>query len=144
MSQHLQHLEDGLLGLLVIRQPRQVELTPAGKTMLDCALRSELAEKRLRLQLSDPDDETGEVSLISPGSSGLAFFPMLLELKQQYRGRVMRHRFAPDIEVLEAILDNTYELGLTTLKPEDPRLNASYFTEEPLELVVPADERVRD
>jgi DNA-binding transcriptional LysR family regulator len=137
VSQHLRHLENEL-GLLVIRRPRQLELTPAGHALLVYCEETELADKRLRLRLSGADTESGEISLISPGSIGLALFPMLLALQQAKPGWVVRHRFAPDSEVLAAVLQNQYELGLVTLKPDDPRLAASHFTEEPLELIVPA------
>ncbi|SDR30166.1 DNA-binding transcriptional regulator, LysR family [Paraburkholderia fungorum] len=137
VSQHLRHLEDEL-GLLAIRRPRQLELTPAGHALLAYCEEADLADKRLRLRLSGADTESGEISLISPGSIGLALFPILLGLQQVHPGWVVRHRFAPDSEVLAAVLQNQYELGLVTLKPDDPRLAASHFTEEPLELVVPA------
>ncbi|MDE1181100.1 LysR family transcriptional regulator [Paraburkholderia sp.] len=143
VSQHVRHLEDEL-GLLVIRRPRRLELTPAGNALLDYCHEMELADRRLRLRLSGTDDESGEVSVISPGSIGLALFPMLLGLQQTHPGWIVRHRFAPDPEVLGAVLQNQYELGLVTLKPDDPRLSASHFTEEPLELVVPAGQDVHD
>jgi DNA-binding transcriptional LysR family regulator len=137
VSQHLRHLENEL-GLLVIRRPRQLELTPAGNALLAYCAEMDLADQRLRLRLSGEDAESGEISLISPGSIGLTLYPMLLALQQAHRGWVVRHRFAPDSEVLAAVLQNQYELGLVTLKPDDARLSASHFTEEPLELVVPA------
>ena len=137
VSQHLRHLED-TLGPLLIRRPRQLELTPAGKALLDYCADVKQADRRLALRLSDSDAASGEISLISPGSIGLALNPMLLDLQQQQPGWVVRHRFAPDHEVRDAVLQNQYELGLVTLKPDDPRLSASHFAEEPLELVVPA------
>jgi DNA-binding transcriptional LysR family regulator len=137
VSQHLRHLENEL-GLLAIRRPRQLELTPAGNALLAYCAELDLADRRLRLRLSGADEESGEISLISPGSIGLALFPLLLALQQAHPGWVVRHRFAPDPEVLAAVLQNQYELGLVTLKPDDARLSASHFTEEPLELVVPA------
>ncbi|MFM0143377.1 LysR family transcriptional regulator [Paraburkholderia sp. RL18-085-BIA-A] len=137
VSQHLRHLENEL-GLLVIRRPRQLELTPAGNALLAYCAEMDLADQRLRLRLSGEDAESGEISLISPGSIGLTLYPMLLALQQAHPGWVVRHRFAPDSEVLAAVLQNQYELGLVTLKPDDARLSASHFTEEPLELVVPA------
>ena len=36
------------------------------------------------------------------------------------------------------MLENRFELGLATLKPDDPRLGVTRFAEEPLELVAPA------
>jgi DNA-binding transcriptional LysR family regulator len=143
VSQHLRHLENAL-GLLVVRHPRRLELTPAGRALLDYCDEVNRADQRLRLRLSSADLESGEISLISPGSIGLALFPLLLTLQQAHPGWVVRHRFAPDPEVLEAVLRNQYELGLVTLKPDDPRLSVQEFTEEPLELLIPAHEDVHD
>ncbi|MBK0052750.1 LysR family transcriptional regulator substrate-binding protein [Stenotrophomonas sp. S39] len=50
---------------------------------------------------------------------------------------IIRHRFAPDPEILSAVLEKKYEVGLLALRPDDPRLQAEPFTEEALELVVP-------
>lgn len=143
VSQHLRQLEDKL-GLLVIRHTRGVELTPAGHALLDYCREIEVADSKLQLRLSDNDDVGGEIGLISPGSIGLALFPMLLDLQQRYPNWKFRHRFAPDPEVISAVLANQYELGLVTLKPDDSRLAASKFAREPLELVVPAHETAHD
>jgi DNA-binding transcriptional LysR family regulator len=137
VSQHLRHLEDAL-GLLVIRRPRAIELTPAGHALLDYCTEMERARKRLDARLSGSEAEGGEIGLISPGSIGLALFPLLLDLQKQHPEWKMRHRFAPDPEVLEAVLTNRYDIGIVTLKPDDARLTARKFIQEPLELVVPA------
>ncbi|WP_144107057.1 LysR family transcriptional regulator [Paraburkholderia sp. BCC1886] len=143
VSQHLRHLESEL-GLLVIRRPRRLEVTPAGKVLLDYCTEMDSADRRLRSRLTGEDEARGEVSLISPGSIGLALYPLLLGLQEENPGWVVRHRFAPDPEVLAAVLQNQYELGLVTLKPDDPRLTATQFAEEPLELVAPARENVHE
>jgi DNA-binding transcriptional LysR family regulator len=141
VSQHMQHLE-AELGPLLIRRGRQLELMPAGVALLAYCGEIEQAHRRLQLQLSDTTLDSGEVSLITPGSVGLALYPLLLDLQQAHPGLVIRHRFAPDSETREAVLDKRYELGLVTLRPDDPRLAAEPFAEEPLELVVPAGEQV--
>lgn len=141
VSQHIQKLEERL-GPLLIRRPRQLELTPAGRALLEYCEEVSAADQRLHNRLSEHDDTRGEIGLICPGSIGLALYPMLLNLQQANTGLIIRQRFAPDSEVLEAVLDNRFELGLVTLKPDDPRLCVSRFTEEPLELIAPASERV--
>lgn len=142
VSQHMQHLE-AQLGPLLVRRGRQIELMPAGVALLDYCNAVEQAHKRLQLQLSDRTVDSGEVSLITPGSVGLALYPLLLDLQQAHPGLVIRHRFAPDTETREAVLDKRYEIGVVTLRPGDPRLAAEPFAEEPLELVVPAGEDVQ-
>ena len=141
VSQHVAHLEDAL-GQLLIRRPRRIELTPAGRALLDYCAQLEQADRQLHARLSDAQADAGEVSLITPGSIGLALYPVLLDLQQAHSGLVIRHRFAPDPEARDAVLQNTYELGLVTLQPDDPRLAFEPFIEEPLELIVPAAAQV--
>lgn len=143
VSQHVQKLEERL-GPLLIRRPRQLELTPAGRALLDYCKEVNAADQRLEKRLSEQDDTHGEIGFICPGSIGLVLYPMLLNVQQANPGLVIRQRFAPDSEVLDAVLDNRFELGLTTLKPDDSRLNVSSFAEEPLELIAPAAERVEN
>ncbi|WP_279608589.1 LysR family transcriptional regulator [Burkholderia gladioli] len=141
VSQHLRHLEDQL-GLLVIRRPRGIDITPTGRVVLDYCADLARADQRLRSRLAEADADCGEISLITPGSIGLVMAPWLLDMQLATPGLVVRHRFAPDREVLDAVLSNLYEVGLVTLKPDDERLAVSRFAEEPLELVVPADDYV--
>lgn len=137
VSQHVRALEQ-TYGQLLIRHPRRLELTPAGHALLTYCREIESADRRLDARLADRDAESGEVSLITPGSVGLLLYPLLLDFQQANPGLIVRHRFAPDTEVLSAVLQNQYEIGLVTQKPEDPRLVGQPFSEEPLELVVPA------
>ncbi len=137
ISQHVRRLEERL-GPLLIRRPRQLELTPAGQALLDYCADVGAADQRLQQRLTEADAEHGEISLISPGSIGLALYPHLLELQQATPGLTIRHRFAPDSEVLAGVLENRFELGLVSVKPDDPRLSVSRFATEPLDLVVPA------
>lgn len=144
VSQHLRHLEDEF-GPLLIRRPRQIELTPAGQALLEYCQEMAAAAKRMQRRLSGASDasaRTGEVSFITPGSVGLALYPLLLRLQEAHPGLVIRHRFAPDVEARQAVLTQQYELGLVTLRPDDRQLSATPFLEEALELVVPAAETV--
>jgi DNA-binding transcriptional LysR family regulator len=141
VSQHLHHLEDAL-GLLVIRRPRAIELTPAGRALLDYCEAMEQARRRLDARVSGPA-EAGEIGLITPESIGLALFPLMLDWQAQHPQWKIRYCFAPDPEVLDAVLTNRYDLGIVTLKPDDTRLTARKFMQEPLELVVPAGAKVR-
>jgi DNA-binding transcriptional LysR family regulator len=141
VSQHVGQLEERL-GALLIRRPRQLELTPAGDALLDYWGDMERAEQRLGDRLSDTEQTVGEISIVTPGSVGLSMYPRLLALQEAHRGLVIRHRFAPDHEVVRAVLDKTYELGIVTLRPDEPRLSATRFAEEPLELVVAAGAEV--
>jgi DNA-binding transcriptional LysR family regulator len=136
VSQHIRQLETQL-GPLLIRRSRRIEMTPAGLALLEYCRESQQAEKRLHQRLTQSEDAPGEVGLITPGSIGLSLYSWLLALQAETPGLVVRHRFAPNSEVLSAILENSYDLGLVTLRPDDVRLTATRFAEEPLELVLP-------
>lgn len=141
VSQHIRQLEQQL-GALILRGRRPLELTPSGLALLDYCRDLEQAEKSLSRRLQQDNNTQGSIGLISPGSIGLKIYPLLLSLQQQHPGLSIRHRFAPDSEVIEAVLDNRYELGLTTQKPDHPQLVASRFGDEVLELVLPAGSKV--
>jgi DNA-binding transcriptional LysR family regulator len=142
VSQHVRQLESQL-GQLLIRRPRQLDLTPAGRSLLAYCAEVGQADQRLKASLSQAHADGGEVSLITPGSIGLYLYPRLLEFQVAHPGFTIRHRFAPDNEVLEAVLQDRYELGLVTLKPDDDRLAATVFTEQELELVAPAGRQLQ-
>lgn len=141
VSQHLRYLENHY-GRLIVRSRRRFDLTPAGMALLDYCREVDKASQRLDLRLQENDWNRGDISLISPGSIGLRCYPLLLSLQQTFPGLAIRHRFAPDDEVLAAVLDNRYELGLMTRQPDDVRLAAEPFATEPLELVFPAGRKV--
>ncbi|MEO1872309.1 MAG: LysR family transcriptional regulator [Cobetia sp.] len=143
VSQHVRQLETRL-GTLLIRHPRKIELTPAGHALLDFAREMETAEQRLTQRLAGNEDSHGDIRLITPGSIGLAIYPRLLALQQESPGLNVHHRFAPTREVVEAVLENRFELGIVTLKPDDPRLSVTEWAREPLELVVPAGVEIHD
>ncbi|KRG43260.1 LysR family transcriptional regulator [Stenotrophomonas panacihumi] len=140
VSQHMRQLEQRL-GPLLLRRGRQQQLTPAGQALLAYARELQQADKRLEARLADGGITQGEISVITPGSVGLMLYPRLLALQEAAPGLVIRHRFAPDPEVLEAVLQSRYELGITTVRPDDPRVAARPFASEPLELVVPSGAR---
>lgn len=142
VSQHIKHLE-AQFGPLLIRRPRQLQLTPAGVALLDYGAQMERATRALDSRLAGKDQQHGEIGLITPGSIGLALYPLLLDYQQEHPGIIVRHRFAPDNEVLEAVLSNRFELGIVTFRPDDTRLSVSDFMEEPLELILPANEPYR-
>lgn len=129
---------------MFIRYPRRLELTPAGHALCEYSREMRAADQRFQQRLSGDDDQRGEISLITPGSIGLALYPRLLELQRASPELSVCHRFAPTDEVVAGILDNRFELGIVTLPQDDPRLSVSVFAREALELVVPAQTQVDD
>ncbi|HEY4093811.1 MAG TPA: LysR family transcriptional regulator [Luteibacter sp.] len=138
VSQHIRQLETQL-GPLFIRRPRGVELTPAGHSLLAYCDEVARAGRCLASRLADADALDGTVSIVTPGSVGLSTYPRLLDIQRETPGLVIRHRFAPEDEVLKSVLDSRSDIGIVSRRPEDERLAAEPFCEEALELVVPAE-----
>lgn len=141
VSQHVRQVEDRL-GPVVLRRNKPLEWTPVGRALLDYAREIEAADRRLAATLSGGDALNGEFTLVTPGSIGLLLYPLLLDIQAAHPGLVVHHRFAPDGDVIGAVLGNRAELGIATADPDDPRLAATPFLEEPLELIAPAGETV--
>ncbi len=137
VSQHIRQLEDGY-GRLLLRERRQIELTPQGRLLFEYAQEVAAATARLRARLADDDPTQGVVSLATPGSIGLALYPCLLDLQVCHPGLQVSHRFAPSAQIAAMLLDGQIEFGLTTRPPEDGRLQVREFVEEALRLVLPA------
>ncbi|MEN3757864.1 LysR family transcriptional regulator [Aeromonas veronii] len=138
VSQHISRLE-AEFGTLLLRKPRQLELTPRGLVLLDFARQQAQAAEQLRARLSDDDPHHGAITLSTPGSIGLLLYPLLLDQQQEHTGLTIQHRFAPTPDIVQAILAGRSDLGLVDQPPEHPSIAAEPFAREPLCLVVPND-----
>lgn len=137
VSQHIRQLETQY-GELIIRNHRSIEFTPAGKAVLEYANELDNAGNRLTTRLAEFNNEKGEVSIICPGSIGLVIYPLLLELQLNKRDIAIKNKFAPDSDILDAVLNNHYEVGLMSYRPDDPKITVTAFCHESLELIIPA------
>ncbi|MCF7742316.1 LysR family transcriptional regulator [Aeromonas veronii] len=138
VSQHISRLE-AEFGPLLLRKPRQLELTPRGLVLLDFARQQAQAAEQLRARLSDDDPHRGAITLSTPGSIGLLLYPLLLDQQQEHHGLTIQHRFAPTPDIVQAVLAGRSDLGLVDQPPEHPSIAAEPFAREPLCLVVPND-----
>ncbi|MCX9133574.1 LysR family transcriptional regulator [Aeromonas veronii] len=138
VSQHISRLE-AEFGPLLLRKPRQLELTPRGLVLLDFARQQAQAAEQLRARLSDDDPHRGTITLSTPGSIGLLLYPLLLDQQQEHPELTIQHRFAPTPDIVQAVLAGRSDLGLVDQPPEHPSVAAEPFAREPLCLVVPND-----
>ncbi|EKS7791851.1 LysR family transcriptional regulator [Edwardsiella piscicida] len=137
VSQHIQRLE-AECGPLLLRKPRQLELTPRGLRVLAYAREQQRASERLYAELSEDNPHAGEIRLSTPGSIGLFIYPWLLEQQQAHPTLSIQHRIAPATDIIRAVLEGRCDLGIVDQAPEHPSLHAEPFAREPLCLVVPA------
>ncbi|QZA76621.1 LysR family transcriptional regulator [Deefgea tanakiae] len=142
ISQHMARLE-AQTGRLFIRQGRQLELTPNGQALLIYAQEVDIAQKRFFRTLSAYGPVNGSVSLMVPGSVGLKLYPELLAWQIEQPAISIEMRFAPEPCIIQALLDQTTELGIVTYTPSDERLNYTRLGQEQLCLVLPAQSQAR-
>lgn len=142
ISQHMARLE-AQTGRLFIRQGRQLELTPSVQTLLIYAQEVDIAQKRFFRTLSADGPVNGSVALMVPGSVGLKLYPELLAWQIELPAISIEMRFAPEPSIIQALLDQTTELGIVTYTASDERLSYTRLGQEQLCLVLPAQSEAR-
>ncbi|PJG59035.1 LysR family transcriptional regulator [Aeromonas cavernicola] len=131
ISQHISRLE-AEFGTLLLRKPRQLELTPRGIMVLEFARQQQQASAQLRARLCDDDPYRGAITLATPGSIGLLLYPLLLDQQQAHPALTIAHRFAPPPEIVQAGLSARGDRGLGDQPPDNPTPTAEPFAREPL------------
>ena len=144
VSQQVQHIEREL-GPLLLRKGRQFGIDAAGLALEAYAKEMSDAEQRLRQTLTRDDATRGAVKLVSPGSLGLAVYPMLLDLQGMHPGLSIQHRFAPTQMCSRAYWLRVmhWVCRLTSLVTLGCRAERSLI-EASLELVVPSHAEAYD
>jgi DNA-binding transcriptional LysR family regulator len=137
VSQHISRLE-AEFGPLLLRKPRQLELTPRGLVLLDFARQQAQAAEQLRARLSDDDPHRGAITLTTPGSIGLLLYPCCS----------ISSRCIPDSPSAPLCPHPRHSAGGTGGAQRSgtggstaghPSITAEPFAREPLCLVVPND-----
>lgn len=114
VSQHINKLEAQLDNALLIRQGKQFSLTSAGEYLYNEAKDILLKLTHLEQRLGEDLAFEGKVRLMSPGSVGLKLYPHLLSLQQQHSKLIIDYRFAPNVDVEQAIVNNDIDIGFMT------------------------------
>ncbi|MCU4676524.1 LysR family transcriptional regulator [Catenovulum sp. 2E275] len=138
VSQHIRHLEKNF-GELLLRQSRKIELTPRGSILLEYCMELIQVNNKLNVRMSESSEISGAITFSCPGSIGLRLYPLMLNFQQNNPTIQIHNRFAPDQDVLEKVLTNQVDFGLTGTKPDDPKIKSEAFCKEELELIVPAN-----
>lgn len=139
VSQHVRKLEDQLGTALLIREGKHFSLTDAGERLYAEGRTIIHALSGLQQRVTNDPAYEGLVRIMSPGSVGLKLYPHLIELQRQHPGLIIDYRFAPNVDIEQAISNYKIDVGFMTNASTLEEVACQPIAEEPLLLVTPAD-----
>ncbi len=146
LSRRLADLEHAFGTPLLVRSPRGVVMTDAGRLVFERAARmdDELQDLVREVQILG-DDVQGTVRLYANMSAVIGFLPeRLRQLRAQYPGvRVALHE-ADTRDVIRACLDDRADVGIGVETAVPAGLFTRHFAHDPLQVVVPGEHPLAD
>lgn len=146
LSVQLRKLETEVGAALVHRTARGIQLTEAGRILLDEARRIlHEVEQAARMTREAGSGLVGRLALgFIPSASNLVLPPILRRFKSEYP-EVSLHlqEMRPD-EIVERLHDRRIDVGFFYLPFDDPLLHVHCVAEEALVLALPATHRLAD
>ncbi|PWB15339.1 LysR substrate-binding domain-containing protein [Comamonas sp. JNW] len=139
LSRRLSDLEHAFGTALLVRSPRGVVLTEAGRRVCERGMQIDEELQGLVREVQEQGDEVrGTVRLYANMSAVVGFLP---EKLSQFRARYPHVRIslheADTREVLRACLDDRADVGVGVAVPPASGLDAWYFASDPLQVVIP-------
>lgn len=139
LSRRLVDLEHAFATPLLIRSPRGVALTDAGRVVFERGLQIDEELQELVREVQEHGDEVrGTVRLYANMSAVVGFLPeRLSRFRQQYPGvRISLHE-VDTRDVIRACLDDRADVGVGVASPAPSGLHTWHFANDPLQVVVP-------
>lgn len=137
VSQHIKKLEQQFGKPLINRDGKSFTLTHAGKTLYQSAQPILDGLQSLESGLLEDDPFKGKVSVITPGSIGLAIYPAMLALQAQHQTLIIESRFASNEGIESAVASGEIDIGFTTALTKSSELSCEKIGVEALCLVTP-------
>ncbi len=141
LSRRITDLEHALGAALLVRSPRGIELTEAGRLVLARAEQIDADLQALARQVQTEGDEVrGTVRLHANMSSVIGFLPERLhKFMADYPQVQVALQEEDTRDVIRACLDDRADIGVGVGVPVPAGLDAWYFATDPLQVVVAAD-----
>jgi DNA-binding transcriptional LysR family regulator len=139
LSRRISELEH-VLGLpLLIRSPRGIELTDAGKTVFAGGARIDRDLDQLARDVHEQSGQTsGTVRLFANSSSIVGFLPERLKaFRESFPLVEVSLRDRTTAEVIRACLDDRADVGVAVKTHVSSGVDSWFFAEDPLVLVLP-------
>ncbi|MCG8427836.1 MAG: LysR family transcriptional regulator [Chromatiales bacterium] len=137
VSQHLKKLEQQLGEPLIERFGKRFELTHAGLALLEYGERLQRQEAELMQQLQSDDEYRGVCRFACSGALATDLYPAFLQRQQQHPQLVVYVEAAPNHAIVDAVLNDTVDVGIVTRRSQSPYLQETPLAEDGLALVVP-------
>lgn len=138
VSQHIKKLEEQLGTALLVRQGKGFFLTDEGERLYVEASSIIHDLTRLKQHIKTDSPYAGDIRIMSPGSIGLKLYHHLLRLQQSHPKLILDYRFAPNIDIENAIAAHKIDFGLMTSIPTNADVEYQPIAKESLLLVTPS------
>jgi DNA-binding transcriptional LysR family regulator len=144
VSKHIRQLEAELGVRLFQRLGNRVELTDAGRILLDYAQRVSVLTEEVRHVLAELEGlQRGHLRVGASTTAGLYLLPeVLARFQKKYPGMEATLTIANSADIMRRVLGGEVELGFVGAPAEAPGLQARPFTEDQIVLIVPAGHRL--
>ncbi|MDA9558193.1 LysR family transcriptional regulator [Vibrio sp.] len=137
VTQHIKKLEEACRCELIIRDKKSFSLTEQGKLVYQYAQAHEIHYQQLLNKLSFDDPFSGSCHIGASGSLANKIYPELLDLQVNYPELVIQLHATSNKSILDNIANDTFDIGLTTKKPDKQYFDCQEFGYEILTLVLP-------
>ena len=138
VSQHIRKLEQQIGKPLLNRVGKKFELTRAGQLLVEHGRRQLAQEARFFEALDQDNLFQGACKLACSGAMALRLYPKLLDHQQQHTTLSINLEAAPNARIIEGLLENRFDLGITTQTTHSPQLSEVAVGAETLCVVIPS------
>lgn len=139
VSQHLKKLEHALGHTLIQREVSPFRLTEQGRLLYDYICQLAQAEDALLDEMGFDDLYKGVCRIACSGAIALKIYPELLRLQQRHSGLKFELEAAPHYLIVEGVINDDFDIGLTTHQPSSKLVESSVIGEEQISLVIATD-----
>ncbi len=131
LSDQVKKLEERFGVLLFHRHKRVVRLTQLGEQLLEITKRKfELEKQAVDLLSAHQKLEKGHLNIAA--DTPLHVIPLIGQFKQDYEGITVALRIGNAEEILEGLLNFSFDIGIVADMPDDERFHAVTLCEDPL------------
>jgi len=138
VSQQIKKLEEQVGVLLLNRIGKRFELTREGELLYQFGQKRIQEEQQLYRDLRFDDPHSGECRIACSGTMTSFLYPQLLERQKKHSELVITIEAAPNVRIIESIMNNSIDLGIVTQPSPMPELVYESLGFDSLCLVLPS------
>ncbi len=139
VSQQIKKLEDQVGVPLLNRIGKRFELTREGELLYKFGRKRVHEEEQLYTELRFDDEHRGECRIACSGTMTTFLYPQLLERQKEHAELVITVEAAPNVRIIESLMNNSIDLGIVTQPSPVTDLVYEPLGFDSLCLVLPSD-----